>query len=195
MRHGWAYLLEQVHAEGGDLPGRHRAVSSRAVQQHFGSQGELSGLVRLCAARRTGLRKRWKRLQVHVSDETAHLRVSARSAIGDRCPINLPIAEDRASLTGACLSVPACACCFLEWRAIRWRERLAPISLACSYLGHSCRPFDGFTLGIFNTGERRHRVQSPALFPPSTRLFLVKCPLNVPSRRAGKGSSLAAKRC
>jgi len=76
MRHRWAYLPEQVHAEGGDLPGRDRAVSSRTVQQHFGPQGELPGLLRLCAARRTGLRKRRKRLQVHVSDETAHLRVS-----------------------------------------------------------------------------------------------------------------------
>lgn len=64
-----------MHAKGGDLPGRDRAVSPRAVQQYFGPQGELSGLVRLRAARWTGLRKRRKRLQVHVSDEAAHLRV------------------------------------------------------------------------------------------------------------------------
>lgn len=75
MRHRWAYLPEQVHAQGGDLPGRHRAVPSWAVQQYFGPQGELPSLVRLCAARRTGLRKRRKRLQVYVSDEAAHLRV------------------------------------------------------------------------------------------------------------------------
>jgi len=80
MRHRWAYLPEQVHAQGGDLPGRDRAVSSRALQQYFGPQGELSGLVRLRAARRTGLRKRRKRLQVHVSDEAAYLRVRRNSA-------------------------------------------------------------------------------------------------------------------
>jgi len=80
MRHRWAYLPEQVHAQGGDLSGRNRAVSSRALQQYFGPQGELSGLVRLRAARRTGLRKRRKRLQVHVSDEAAYLWVRRRSA-------------------------------------------------------------------------------------------------------------------
>lgn len=75
MRHRWAYLPEQVYAQGRDLPSRNRAVSSWALQQYFGSQGELPSLVRLRAARWTGLRKRWKRLQVHVSDEAAHLRV------------------------------------------------------------------------------------------------------------------------
>lgn len=63
--------------------GRHRSVSPGRVQQHQRTQGELSRGLLPGAAGRPHLRLRRERLQEHVPDEAAYLRVSVcgRSAL------------------------------------------------------------------------------------------------------------------
>ena len=79
----WPNLSEQVHVKGGSLQSGNRTLPFRALQQYLSSQGKLPSFLWLRSFRWTGLRKRWKCLQVHLPDEAAHLRVSDDIALPD----------------------------------------------------------------------------------------------------------------